>query len=183
MCFMFEKPLQHFCNKNSPPISERSNNLHRSTWLLPFSMRPVHHIYSYTPSVLFGPAPGYEGGCRIVGDPRPRDWNTLKHSYHPGTLIMQFKNLVIALRDGVHDKLLIKYSSYFDAAMELLHNGKLAVALISVKKQKKKKKISLKDCGVNVFLTYNTHPDCRLCMWRRAGIGAPLCTGEKNDCC
>ena len=77
--------------------------------------------------------------------------------------------MVIALRDGVHDKLLIKYSSYFDAAMELLHSGKLAVAVTSLKKQKKKKKISIKDCGVIVFLTYNTHPACRLCMWWRTG--------------
>jgi len=89
-----------------------------------------------------------------VGDPRPRDWNTLKPSYHTGTLILQYLNLVLALRNGVHDKLLIKYSSYFDAAMELLHSGKLAIALQNAKlKKQKKKKVSIKDCGVSVFLT------------------------------
>ena len=56
------------------------------------------------------------------------------------------------MRNGVHDKLLIKYSSYFDAAMELLRNGKLAVAL-NTKVKKQKKKISIKDCGVSAFLT------------------------------
>ena len=71
---------------------------------------------------------------------------------HIGTQIVRYKAMVLALRDQVEPKLLIKYSSYHEAGLELLHDGKFALPDQTTKKKtKKKKQISIKVAGYFYF--------------------------------